>query len=85
VSNRWRPADRRSYARLSQVVPPVEDGHSCRSWGRAKRASLCQLGRFLTIFLQEGIDPLFSDWPPERQAAALEVVNSLADAFEDTT
>jgi DNA-binding MarR family transcriptional regulator len=44
-----------------------------------------QLDRLLTILLEEGIDPLFSDWPAERQAEALEVVNSLADTLESAT
>jgi DNA-binding MarR family transcriptional regulator len=42
-----------------------------------------QLDRFITILLQETIDPLFSDWPPERRGAALEVLNSLADTLEN--
>jgi hypothetical protein len=28
------------------------------------------------------IDPLFSDWPPERRGGALEILNSLADTLE---
>jgi DNA-binding MarR family transcriptional regulator len=42
-----------------------------------------QLDRFLAILLQQAIDPLFSDWPPRRQDAALEVLNSLADTLEN--
>jgi hypothetical protein len=42
-----------------------------------------QLDRFLAILLEEAIDPLFSDWPAERQQAALEVLNSLANTLED--
>jgi DNA-binding MarR family transcriptional regulator len=41
-----------------------------------------QLERFIAILLQETIDPLFSDWPPERRRGALEVLNSLADTLE---
>jgi DNA-binding MarR family transcriptional regulator len=44
-----------------------------------------QLDRFITILLQEAIDPLFTDWTPERQAAALAVLNSLADTLERAT
>jgi DNA-binding MarR family transcriptional regulator len=42
-----------------------------------------QLDRFIASLLQQTIDPLFSDWPPERQLAALEVLNSLADSVEN--
>jgi DNA-binding MarR family transcriptional regulator len=42
-----------------------------------------QLDRFIAILLQETIDPLFSDWLPERRAGALEVLNSLADTLEN--
>jgi DNA-binding MarR family transcriptional regulator len=44
-----------------------------------------QLDRFLANLLQERIDPLFSDWHPERMAAALEVVDSLADTLENAS
>ena len=37
--------------------------------------------RFIEI-LQETIDPLFDDWPPERQASALDVLNALAGTLE---
>jgi DNA-binding MarR family transcriptional regulator len=43
------------------------------------------LDRFLAILLQEAIGPQFSDWPSERQAEALEVLNSLADTLESAT
>jgi DNA-binding MarR family transcriptional regulator len=42
-----------------------------------------QLDRFIAILLQDTIDPLFSDWPPERRTGALEVLNSLADTLEN--
>jgi DNA-binding MarR family transcriptional regulator len=41
-----------------------------------------QLDRFLNVLL-EAIEPMFSDWELERKAAALEVLNSLADNLED--
>jgi hypothetical protein len=69
----------RKSCRPSRAGIPV-----ARGVGRSEHLYASSTG-FLTILLQERIDPLFSDWPPERQAAALEVVNSLADAFEDTT
>jgi DNA-binding MarR family transcriptional regulator len=43
------------------------------------------LEQFLAILQQQAIDPLFSDWPPERQAAALDVLNALADSLDDAT
>jgi DNA-binding MarR family transcriptional regulator len=42
-----------------------------------------QLDRFLSILLQERIEPLFSGWPPARQAAALEILNSLTNTLEN--
>jgi DNA-binding MarR family transcriptional regulator len=40
-----------------------------------------QLDQFVGILMRT-IDPLFEDWPPERQVGALEVLNALADALE---
>ena len=44
-----------------------------------------QLDRFIAILQQKAIDPHFSDWPPDRQAGALETLNALADTLENTT
>jgi DNA-binding MarR family transcriptional regulator len=42
-----------------------------------------QLDRFMAILMREAIDPHFSTWSPQRQDAALEVLNALADTLEN--
>jgi DNA-binding MarR family transcriptional regulator len=58
--------------------------------GRVTLVELTDAGRrrldeFTANLLNAEIEPRFAAWPPERQAAALETLNSLADTLDEVT